>query len=248
MQRWLNRVAVVTGASSGIGAAVAKDLANNGMIVVGLARRVERVESLRDEVKADARDRIHAIKCDVRKEDEIVATFQQIITKFGPIAVLVNNAGIVRSSDLAGDNNSEDLRDILATNVLGVAIATREAFRSMKENGGDGHVVIINSIAGHQVPFTNNSISIYPASKHAITAMTESYRQEFFRNNTKVKVTSISPGCVDTEVFTEDMRPYITEMPLLKASDVSDALIYCLGTPPHVQIPELTIRPMGEAF
>uniref|UniRef100_A0A0K8VUA1 Dehydrogenase/reductase SDR family member 11 n=1 Tax=Bactrocera latifrons TaxID=174628 RepID=A0A0K8VUA1_BACLA len=190
MERWLGRVAVVTGASSGIGAACAMYLADNGMLVVGLARRKERIEALRETLKPEAGQRLHAIQCDVRKEQEIVDAFKRIESEFGPVAVLVNNAGIMRGSDLVSEGNSSDLRDTIDTNVLAVAYCTREAFRAMREHGGDGHVFLINSIAGHN--FSNVpglSWNLYPPSKYAMTAMTEVYRQEFLKYNTKVKVT-----------------------------------------------------------
>ncbi|XP_036334599.1 farnesol dehydrogenase-like [Rhagoletis pomonella] len=248
MERWQNRVAVVTGASSGIGAACVKYLANNGMVVVGLARRKERIDALKDQVELSARDRVHAIKCDLQDEQQIIAAFKEIESKYGPVAVLVNNAGIVRGINLVDENNSLDIRAVINTNVLGVADCTREAFRSMKVSG-DGHVFIINSIAGHSVPrIPNTSLNIYPPSKHAVTAMTEVYRQEFFNLNTKVKVTSISPGAVDTEIISEEMKVIIENAPFLKGEDVADALLYCLQTPPHVQIHELTIKPVGEMF
>ncbi|XP_011185386.1 farnesol dehydrogenase [Zeugodacus cucurbitae] len=249
MERWHNRVAVVTGASSGIGAAIVKYLANNGMIVVGLARRVERIEALRNAVAAEARKRIHAIGCNICNEHEVIAAFKEIASKYGPVAVLVNNAGIVRNSTLLADGNTQDIRDIIETNILGVVYATREAFRAMKAHGGDGHVFLMNSIAGHQVPILGKiSMSIYAPTKHAVTALTEVYRQEFNNERSKVKITSLSPGFVETEIVTPHMRDSLKDFSRLHADDVADALIYCLQTPPHVQIHELTIKPLGELF
>ncbi|XP_011185382.1 farnesol dehydrogenase [Zeugodacus cucurbitae] len=248
MERWLGRVAVVTGASAGIGAACAQYLANNGMIVVGLARRKERIETLRETLKPEASQRLHAIQCDVRKEQDIIDAFKQIESEFGSVAVLVNNAGILRFSDLVSEDNTSDLRDTIDTNVLGVAYCTREAFRAMRAHGGDGHVFLINSIAGHNVAsIPGLSWNMYPSSKYAVTAMTEVYRQEFLKYNTKIKVTSISPGGVLTDILPMHLLPEDkTNLPLLKPEDVADALLYCLQTPPHVQIHELTIKPMGE--
>ncbi|XP_017473908.1 PREDICTED: farnesol dehydrogenase-like [Rhagoletis zephyria] len=246
MERWSNRVAVVTGASSGIGAAVVKYLANNGLVTVGLARRKERIEAIRDEVKLEVRTRIHAIQCDVRNEEQIIAVFKEIEKKYGPVAVLVNNAGILRTTTLLTESNSQDIRDVIDTNILGVVHCTREAYRSMKASGGDGHIFLINSIVGHKVPlFENNTFNIYPPSKHAVTAMTEIYRQELL-NNKKVKITSISPGVVETEIITDDIKRQIPDMVYLKSEDIADALVYCLQTPPHVQMHEMTIKPVGE--
>ncbi|XP_011185399.1 farnesol dehydrogenase [Zeugodacus cucurbitae] len=250
MERWSNRVAVVTGASSGIGAAIVKYLANNGMITVGLARRKERVEALRNEVEDEARERIHAIQCDVTDEQQVVASFAEIESSYGPVVVLVNNAGIGRTkTTLLQSDNLQDIRDVLETNVIGVVICTREAFRSMKAHGADGHVFLINSICGHRVPmFPNTTVNVYPSSKFAVTALTEVYRQEFLDQETNVKITSISPGIVDTEIHIDEAREALPNMPHLKSEDIADALIYCLQTPPHVQIHELTIKPIGETI
>lgn len=198
MERWSNRVAVVTGASSGIGAAILKYLANNGMVAVGLARRKERVDALRDEVEDEAKERIYAVQCDVRDEEQVVAAFAEIESSYGPVAVLVNNAGIGRTkTTLLQPDNLQDIRDVLETNIIGVIICTREAFRSMKAHGADGHVFLINSICGHRVPvFPNTAVNVYPPSKFAITALTEVYRQEFLDQEIKVKITV---SCMRTE-------------------------------------------------
>ncbi|XP_054738771.1 farnesol dehydrogenase-like [Anastrepha obliqua] len=247
MERWVNRVAVVTGASSGIGAAVVKYLANNGLVTVGLARRKERVEALRDEVNSEARKRIHAIQCDVQSEEQVKAVFKQIEKTIGPVAVLVNNAGVLRSTTLLEEGNSQDVRDVVETNIMGVVYCTREAFRSMKANGGDGHIFLINSILGHVVPLVPNAtLNIYPPSKYAITAMTEVYRQELLNQKTNIKITSISPGAVDTDMLNHGIHAVMPDLPCLKSDDIADALVYCLQTPPHVQIHELIIKPVGE--
>lgn len=193
MEKWHNKLAVVTGASAGIGAACCKALIDNGMIVVGLARRQERIEEMRNLWPADQvkQQRLHALKCDVRNEQEVIEAFKKINQNFGNISVLINNAGIVRDTELLKENNSEDLHAIIETNVMGVAYCTREAFKTMSKNENtQGHVIIINSIAGHRVyHFEGMSTNMYPASKHAITAMTEVYRNEFLMHNTKIKVT-----------------------------------------------------------
>uniref|UniRef100_A0A182J4V4 Dehydrogenase n=1 Tax=Anopheles atroparvus TaxID=41427 RepID=A0A182J4V4_ANOAO len=245
MDRWVGKVAVVTGSSSGIGAAIAKDLTKAGMITVGLARRVERIEELKKELPAEAAARLHAMKCDVSSETEIDATFKHIEQKFGGIDVLVNNAGIVRSNNLLDQGTSADLRAVLDTNVTGLVLCSQWAYRSMVARSVDGHIVHINSIAGHGVP-NFPKLSIYPASKHAVTAITETMRQELRAAGTKIKVTSVSPGAVQTEILGPlDITP---EMPLLESEDVSQAVLYAIGTPPRVQVHEIIIKPVGEQF
>lgn len=192
MDRWTSRVAVVTGASSGIGAACCKDLLAKGMVVVGLARRENRLLELKAALPADQAKRFHARKCDVSKEQEVIDAFKWIDSTLGGADVLVNNAGIMRFNvGVTNEGNSQDLRDIVETNILGVAWCTREAFRSLQERKvDDGHILIINSGAGHRVPVIPNvSLGLYPPSKYAITALTETLRQEFLNKQTKTKIT-----------------------------------------------------------
>ncbi|XP_053689237.1 farnesol dehydrogenase-like [Sabethes cyaneus] len=244
MDRWAGKVAVVTGASSGIGAATAKSLAKAGMTVVGLARRVERVEELKKELPSSVQGSLHAVKCDVSKEDDILKTFKWIEQKFGGVDVLINNAGILRDCSLV-EADTQKVREVLDTNVMGLVLCSREAFQSMKKRSVDGHIVHINSIAGHQVP-NFPRLNIYPASKHAVTAITETMRQELKAEGTKIKVTSISPGGVRTEIIPEEFLT--AEMPMLESEDIAEAVLYVVGTPPHVQVHELTIKPVGEMF
>ncbi|XP_011492952.2 farnesol dehydrogenase-like [Aedes aegypti] len=244
MDRWIGKVAVVTGSSSGIGAAIAKDLAEAGMVVVGLARRVERVEALKQHLTESARDRLHAFKCDVSREEDILKAFGWIEEKFGGVDVLINNAGILPEADLLEAGNSQALRDVMDTNVMGLVLCSREACLSMKKRSVDGHVVHINSIAGHRVP-NFPKLNIYVASKHAVTAITETMRNELRKEGTGIKVTSISPGMVETEILPDSIR---STMPILKSEDISEAVLYVLGTPPRVQVHELTIKPIGETM
>ncbi|XP_017144561.1 farnesol dehydrogenase [Drosophila miranda] len=250
MNRWLNRVAVVTGASSGIGAACCKDLVSKGMIVVGLARREHRLQELKSSLPVDQVANFHGRKCDVSVEQEVIDAFVWIEQTLGGADVLINNAGIVRRTNITDEGNSEALRAILDTNLLGVSWCTREAFLSLQRRKvNDGHVVLINSLAGHIVPMVDGiQFNMYAPSKHAITALTEVLRQEFINKGTKTKITSISPGVVDTEIFEKNSPELANSMPMLKAEDVADAVTYCIQTPPNVQIHELTIKPVGERF
>jgi len=249
MNRWVDKVAVVTGASSGIGAAIAVDLANDGMKVVALGRRLERLEELKSKVNSTATGEIHSIKCDVSKEEEVIAAFNSIIDQLGGIDVLINNAGVVRTNtSLLAKNNTVPIREVIDTNVMGIVYCTREAFQSMKSRNIDGHVILINSVCGHQVTMIPGvSLNIYPPSKYAVTAMTEIFRQEFQTEGTKIKITSISPGVVRTEIIPDEVLA-AADMHLLNAEDIAAAVLYVLGTPPHVQVHELIIRPVGGAL
>ncbi|CAD7079055.1 unnamed protein product [Hermetia illucens] len=250
MERWQNKVAVVTGASSGIGAATATDLVKNGFIVVALARREARLRENQLALPENLQSRYHPRRCDVTNEDQVKDTFAWIETKFGGTDVLVNNAGVVAMGvDLASPDNTQPMRNIVETNIMAVLYCVREAFNSMKKRKADGHVVIMNSITGHYIPVVpTGSMNIYPASQFAVTAMVETYRQEFANAGTKVKVTSICPGGVSTEISPDVEALKAAGHPLLNPEDISNAILYVLSTPPHVQVHQLTIRALGEKF
>ncbi|XP_017003589.1 farnesol dehydrogenase-like [Drosophila takahashii] len=250
MNRWLNRVAVVTGASAGIGEACCRDLVAKGMVVVGLARREKVLQDIKSSLPADQAARFHTRPCDVSNEQQVKETFAWIDRTLGGADVLINNAGIVRKINLTDEGNSDDVRAILDVNVLGVTWCTRQMFQSLQRRKvNDGHVVIINSVVGHIVPAVEDfSLNMYAPSKHAITALTEILRQEFNKKGTKTKITSVSPGVVDTEIFEAGSWDQPSGMPMLRSADIADAVTYCIQTPPNVQIHELIIKPVGEAF
>lgn len=249
MERYVGKVAVVTGASAGIGEAIVDSLTKAGMLVVGLARRVERVQTLAQKLaKEGAKGKLHALQCDMRVESDIVRAFEWTTKNVGNIQVLVNNAGVVSKSNLT-EGATEDWRMILETNVLGLCIATREASKIMKANKTEGHIIHINSIAGHYHQYFP-TIGVYGASKHAVTNLTEILRQEMVAQKTNIKVTSISPGFVRTEIInmaemTEEMNKFFTEAPALESQDIADGVLYVLGVPHRVQVNELTIRALN---
>ena len=263
MERWAGKVAVVTGASSGIGAQIAVDLVNAGVNVVALARRKERLEELKTKVSTATKAKLYPVKCDVTIEQDIKDAFAWAEKHLGGVDILVNNAGIIRQTSLLAEDNTADIKATLDTNVLGVVLCTREAFQSMKKRNVAGHVVIINSIAGHSVmnfaAAKFPSPNIYNSTKYGVTAMTEVLRQEFQSFGTKIKITvsdsnklfairtkydrfenfqSVSPGVVETEIFLPEHLELIknAQLPMLKSEDISQAVLYAIGTPPHVQV------------
>lgn len=214
-----------------------------------MARRVERIQSLSEKLSKDgAKGKLHAVKCDMRVESDILKAFEWTTNNVGNVHVLVNNAGVVSKSNLS-EGETEDWRMILETNVLGLCIATREACKIMKANKIEGHIIHINSIAGQSHIFFP-TVGVYGASKHAVTNITEIFRQEMVTQKTNIKVTSISPGPVKTEIFemdylSEEMKKMFANMPMLESSDLAEAVLYVLGVPHHVQINEITMRPLN---
>ncbi|CAB3363921.1 Hypothetical predicted protein [Cloeon dipterum] len=252
MERWQGRVAIVTGASAGIGAAIVKLLAENGMKVVGFARRKERVEELAVEAKsAGFKGEIHAFGGDVRVEDDIKRAIQWTREKLGGPDVLVSNAGVVAFSGLT-EIGTEDLKKVLDTNLVGACMFTREIVQDMKSRGvNDGHIFHINSTAGHSI-LNFPGTYVYAAGKHALRVVTEGLRRELRDMGTKIRVTSVSPGAVRTEIglaagVPKDMVELGYKLSVcLEPEDVAQAVIYALGAPPHVQVHEITMHPTGE--
>lgn len=253
MDRWTGKVAVVTGASSGIGKSIAEKLVEHGLLVAGLARRVERVEQHAKSLSGPGK--LHAIKCDVSCEEDVKKAFLWVQQNLGPVSILVNNAGVVKNETFI-DGNPSTWKQVLDINLLGLAMCTQQAVQQMRVAGIAGHIININSVAGHQVinnTEVNMGFNMYASSKFGVTAYTEVMRQEMRNNELKIKITSISPGIVDTDIFDVAEFPtseYIkkNEIPALAAEDIADAVIYALGTKPHVQIHEMIIKPLGEAF
>lgn len=219
MDRWVGKIAVVTGAATGIGAAIAADLLAAGVVVVGLDRSVT-AEQHRQE-PADPKRPIYWLRCDVTHEQDIRDAFAWVDERLGGVDILVNNAGVLRGGRLTDADSTANMALTLQVNVLGVAIATREAFLSMQRRRCGGHVVIINSVAGHAVPFmADHSFNMYPASKHAITAMTEVLRQDFIKSGLPIK---ISVGVRNARMGTHNINVRFID-PNTRRASVRDSL------------------------
>ncbi|XP_064614297.1 dehydrogenase/reductase SDR family member 11-like [Liolophura sinensis] len=246
MERWAGRVALVTGASAGIGAALTRKLVKDGMKVAVCARRLDRLEALRDELKGEP-GAVLPIQCDLRKEDEILAMFEKIKVTWGGVDVCVNNAGMNRNAPLLS-GSTDDWRHIIDVNVLALCICTREAVKSMQERGvDDGHIININSTLGHKVG-NFPAFHFLMGSKFSVTALTQGTRNELKGLKSHIRASSISPGIVKTEALAlsfpdqpELVKHIHYSTKRMEADDVADAVIYALSAPPHVQVEEVTV-------
>ncbi|XP_058807538.1 farnesol dehydrogenase-like [Phymastichus coffea] len=250
MDRWNGKVAVVTGASAGIGLSITKILVRNGMIVIGLARREEK---MRQEMKnAEGPGEFHAKKCDVTKEAEVIEAFDYVRRTFKSLSVLINNAGSVNLNTIEAAETAE-LSQVIALNFMGPLYCSKQGIKLMKENSDEGHIININSIAGHKVIhpscLMNTHTNVYSPSKFALTALSEVLTNELL--GSKIRVTNLSPGLVITEVVqnaVDKSTGIIHANPALQPDDIANAIVFVLGTPVHVQITQLTIKPLGEPY
>lgn len=247
-ENWAGRVALVTGASSGIGQAVAGALAGNGMKVVGCARRIEPLTALKGTIDKAANGEFLPLVVDLRDEGQILGMFQKIRDTWGGVDVLVNNAGLGHTANLT-DGETEKWREMLDINVLALCICTREAVRDMRR-ADDGYVIHISSMAGHRVV---PNAAMYCATKFAVRALTEGLRQELRALTSRIRVTAISPGFVETGFHSilfqsaEKARELYSSLETLQPADIADLVVYALSTPPHVQLHDVLLRPRQQA-
>ncbi|MBI5106198.1 MAG: SDR family oxidoreductase [Solirubrobacterales bacterium] len=222
-------VFLITGASSGIGAATARHAAQAGYRVVLAARSADKLQALAAELGGD--DRAIAVQTDVTLWEDNTALVQAALDRFGRLDVVFANAGFGAKRGWL-EETPEHWRDMVLTNVLGAAYTIRAAIPALKE--AKGHVLVTGSVAGRRVM----PGSLYSCTKWAVTAMGEAVRQDL--NDTGVRTTLIEPGAVETPFFDEpaDWR--------LEPDDIARAVMYAVSQPPHVDVNEVLIRPTAQ--
>lgn len=248
MDRWKNKVAVVTGASTGIGATTTLELVRQGLNVIGLARSIDKIEALKAELSDNLKPNLNSYYCNVMEEASIIEAFNYVEFNYGGVDVLVNNAGVICKGFFSDPDNSYAINQQIATNFTGAVFCTRQTLMSLNKRNVDGHIININSRLGHQVPKANDIppiFNVYNATKFAITGFTNTLIQELDYLGKRTKVTSISPGATATERVKHHFDEKMLEN-AMKPEDVAQAIVYALSTPPNVQVSELTIKPVKE--
>jgi NADP-dependent 3-hydroxy acid dehydrogenase YdfG len=223
-------VFLITGASSGIGAASARLLAAEGWRLVLAARSIDKLEALAGELGGP--DHAVAVECDVTEWADQQAAVTVALEHYGRLDAAWANAGFGGQRSFLADT-IEHWRDMVLANVYGAALTIRATMPALKES--KGHLLLTGSVAGRRaIPG-----SLYSATKHAVHAMGESARQEL--DGTGVRVTVIAPGMVDT--------PFFAKVPLeapLEADDIARAVLFALSQPPHVDVNEILVRPTAQ--
>jgi NADP-dependent 3-hydroxy acid dehydrogenase YdfG len=223
-------VLLITGASTGIGAATARQAAEAGFRLVLSARSDDKLSALAEELGGD--ERAIAVRCDVTEWSDQEALVRRALDTFGRIDVTFANAGFGGPRGFK-EGTPEEWKSMVLTNVYGAALTIRATYDALAES--EGHLILTSSIAGRRAL----QGSLYSATKFAVTAMGEAARLDF--NDTGVRVTLIEPGMVDTPFF--DEPPPIRA---LEADDIARAVMFAIAQPPHVDVNEIMIRPTAQ--
>jgi len=236
------KVAVITGASSGIGEATAEALAAEGASVVVAARREDRLSDLVERINGNGGKAL-PVECDVTDEEQAHGLIQKAKDEYGQVDILVNNAGVMQLSKVE-KGLSDEWRTMFNVNVLGLLYATDAAVQVMKEQGS-GHLVNISSVAGRRSRATTG---VYSGTKFAVNAISEALREELLEDN--IRVTMVEPGAVETELAThitdeeaQEALSGILELDILQPEDIANAIAYVVTQPERVSINEVLIRP-----
>jgi NADP-dependent 3-hydroxy acid dehydrogenase YdfG len=242
MARLDGKVAVVTGASSGIGEATAEALAAEGASVVVAARREDRLEDLVGRIQGNG-GQVLSVTADVIEEQQAHDLIKQATDELGRVDILVNNAGVMQLSKVE-KGLSDEWRRMFDVNVMGLLYVTDAAIEVMKEQGS-GHIVNVSSLAGRKSgPFRG----AYAGTKFAVNAISEALRQELLEDN--IRITMVEPGAVETEladhITDEEAREGMSalmEIERLQPEDIAAAVVYVVTQPERVSVNEILVRP-----
>ncbi|HCY6727409.1 TPA: SDR family oxidoreductase [Staphylococcus aureus] len=226
-----DKIAVVTGAGSGIGEAIATLLHEEGAKVVLAGRNKDKLQNVANQL---AQDSVKVVPTDVTKKEEVDELIKMAQQTFGGLDIVINSAGQMLSSKIT-DYQVDEWDSMIDVNIKGTLYTAKAALPTMLEQSS-GHLINIASISGFEV---TKSSTIYSATKAAVRTITQGLEKELAK--TGVKVTSISPGMVDTAI-TATYNP--TDRKKLEPQDIAEAVLYALTQPKHVNVNEITVRPV----
>ncbi|WP_408895032.1 SDR family oxidoreductase [Paenibacillus taichungensis] len=244
MSSMQGKVVIITGASSGIGEATAKELASRGAKLVLAARREERLKTLQLEIQNNGGEAIYKVT-DVTSHEQMEELAELALGTFGKVDVLVNNAGLMPNSFLH-TKKIGDWNNMIDVNIKGVLYGIGAVLPSMRARK-EGHIINISSVAGHSV---GAGSAVYAATKFAVRAISEGLRKEEYANN--IRTTIVSPGMVTTEltesITDENFKPVVEKMyeGAIDADSIARSIAFAIEQPSDVAINEMIIRPTSQ--
>lgn len=234
MNKLQGKTAIVTGASTGIGAAIAKELAGEGANIVLAARGLEKLDGVKNDVieQTNGKVKVMAVQTDISVQTDVNKLVEKAQANFGAVDFLVNNAGQMRTATIRS-GQVEDWEQMIDVNIKGVLYGIRAVLPSMLDRS-TGHIINIASVSGLEVTKTS---TVYSATKYAVRAISTGLEKELAR--TGIRVTNISPGMVDTRLSSTS-----TDRKKLEARDITKAVVYAVTQPDYVNVNEITVRPV----
>lgn len=236
MNRLQGKTAIVTGASTGIGATIAKELATEGANVALAARRLDKLNDVKSEMIeiTNSSEKVITVQADMSDRSDVNHLAEKVQTELGHVDIFVNNAGqmltgAVRSGEV------EEWEEMVDVNIKGVLYGIDAVLPSMLSRS-TGHLVNVSSVAGLEVSKTS---TVYSATKHAVRAISMGLEKELAR--TGVRMTNISPGMVDTDLHSNGGWQ---DRKMLEAADIAKAVVYAVTQPDYVNVNEVTVRPV----
>lgn len=242
-------IALVTGATSGIGRATAKVLASNNFNLIITGRRLERLEQVEEDLLKHTDAEIFTLNFDIQNNEEVVHAINSLPKEWKTIDVLINNAGLAAGLEPINEGSLDDWDQMINTNIKGLLYITKIVSNIMIENR-QGHIINVSSIAGKE-SYANGAV--YCATKHAVEAMTKGMRLDLLQHN--IKVGSISPGAVETEFSVvrfhgneeKAANVYNGYTPLF-AEDIAETVLFMVTRPKHVNIDDILIMPTAQGL
>lgn len=248
MQNLEGKIVLITGASSGIGAACARQFAKLKANLILVARRYERLNSLASDLEKVNKIKIKTLHADIRHFDEIEQIFNKLDDDWKKVDILINNAGLARGLDKIYQGKIADWNEMIDTNIKGLLHVTRLVSPIMVERR-KGHIINIGSTAGHEVYPAGN---VYSATKFAVKSLTQSFRLDLLDKG--IKVSSVDPGMVYTEFSKvrfsgdeEKANKVYNGVTPLSPDDVAEAIVFCATRPDNVNINEIILTPLQQA-
>jgi 3-hydroxy acid dehydrogenase / malonic semialdehyde reductase len=243
-----NKIVFISGASSGLGEAMAKSFAKEGAVLLLCARSIEKLESLKSELEKEYEVKVYTYKLDVRDRKSVDEVFDSLPEEIKNIDILVNNAGLALGLEKLQEGSLDDFDTMIDTNIKGLLYLTRKIVPIMVENQR-GQVINIGSVAGVQA-YPNGAV--YCASKAAVKFISDGLRMDVV--HTPIRVTNIQPGMVETNFSLvrfhgdEDKASKVYDgIQALTAEDIANVVLYTASVPAHVQICEVTVTPTNQA-